>query len=266
MPNVTSAIPRRQNTSSGRPKKRLPVRYILVILLTIIVCIVLWTVAGKEKHDPASGKTTAQQFNTKQYSVRDPSSPWVVVNKQRPLNPTQYAPADLTAPNVPLKAKAGAMETELNATTAKALEELVSGAKANGVDLMLVSGYRSYNFQEDLFDYYVRTDGRVKAEQQSARPGYSEHQTGWAADVGAVSRTCEIEICFGDTPEGTWVAANAHTYGFIIRYPKDQTPTTGYEYEPWHLRYVGKTLAAEMHRTQTPTLEEFFGLPPAPSY
>jgi D-alanyl-D-alanine carboxypeptidase len=112
----------------------------------------------------------------------------------------------------------------------------------------------------------VNVQGKAVADSQSARPGYSEHQTGLAVDVEPTSRKCEVEACFGDTPEGKWVAANAHKFGFIIRYPKNMQSVTGYIYEPWHIRYVGKELAGEMHKQNIATLEQFFGLEAAPDY
>jgi D-alanyl-D-alanine carboxypeptidase len=77
---------------------------------------------------------------------------------------------------------------------------------------------------------------------------------------------CALQACFADTPQGLWLAANAWKYGFMLRYPNGKTPITGYEFEPWHYRYVGLELAAELHTTGIQTLEEFFGLPPAPTY
>lgn len=211
-------------------------------------------------------KEEPKVFDKTQFSLDDPTSPWVVVNKSRPLNPIDYAPADLTVPDVPLKYEAGAMETELRAEVATALQQMFADAEAAGQPLIFVSGYRSYNYQDNLFNYFVNQQGLETALTQSARPGHSEHQTGWAADVGAASRQCEIEECFGDMSEGQWVAANAHKYGFVVRYPQGLTGTTGYDYEPWHLRYVGKELASEMQHAGVLTMEEFFDLPAAPEY
>ena len=84
--------------------------------------------------------------------------------------------------------------------------------------------------------------------------------------MSAVPVKCALDQCFADTPQGTWLAENGWRFGFIVRYPKDKTPITGYEYEPWHMRYVGVDLATEMHKTGVTTLEEFFGLPAAPDY
>ena len=155
---------------------------------------------------------------------------------------------------------------QLNTETAQALETLVAAAKEENLKFVLVSGYRSYDTQKTIYDSEVKGFGQAVADTESARPGHSEHQTGWSLDLGRSDGKCEIEACFADTPEGQWLAANAHTYGFIIRYPKDKTDVTGYVYEPWHLRYVGTDLSEEMHRTGIQTLEEFFNLPHAPTY
>ena len=215
--------------------------------------------------DQPTNKQTAS-FNKKQFSLDDPTSPWVVINKKRALDPIRYAPADLTAPDMQLAGSDTADNMQVNAQTASALSELNAAAKADGVRLVLASGYRSYDTQVAVYNSEVKGFGQAQADRESARPGHSEHQTGWAADLAAASGECKIESCFADTNEGIWLAANAYKYGFIIRYTEDKTGITGYKYEPWHVRYIGKDLAAEMHRTGVKTLEEFFGLPAAPDY
>lgn len=221
-----------------------------------------------EQPDPQKTSQERQQlFDKKQLSIDDPSSIWLVVNKRRPLKPADYKPADLTAPKIPLRLDAKSDEMQMRQDVAKALEELVRGAKKDAnLELMLSSAYRSYNTQKTLYEEYIRLQGQATADQQSARAGHSEHQTGLAADIEPVSRKCEVEACFGDLPEGKWVAANAYQYGFVVRYPKGKEHITGYTYEPWHLRYVGKDLARAIHDAGNPTLEEFFDLQPAPDY
>jgi D-alanyl-D-alanine carboxypeptidase len=108
--------------------------------------------------------------------------------------------------------------------------------------------------------------GLVAGEYLAARPGYSEHQTGLAADLSAAGQGCVIRVCFANTKAGKWLAANAWQYGFILRYPKGHTATTGYQFEPWHYRYVGVELSTQMHLTGVAVLEDFFGLPAAPKY
>ena len=152
----------------------------------------------------------------------------------------------------------------LRAEAAQAVAALRAEAAAAALVIEVQSAYRSFEYQQGLFGTATARFGVAGAELRSARPGYSEHQTGLAVDVGGGG--CDIERCFGDTAEGRWVVANAHRTGFLVRYPAGSEPVTGYQYEPWHLRYVGPELATEMHETGVATLEEFFGLPPAPQY
>ena len=198
-------------------------------------------------------------FNKKQFSTTDPNSLWVIVNKQHPLIPVTYAPSDLRTPNVTLRVP-GAAEMQMRAAAATALEKMFVGASADGYKLEISTAYRGYNYQKSLYDGYVSSQGQAAADQESARPGYSEHQTGLAVDIRNAADTCSLEACFGATPEGEWLAANSYKYGFILRYPADKQAVTGYEYEPWHFRYVGTDLAGEMHKTHSKTLEEFFGV------
>ena len=109
-----------------------------------------------------------------------------------------------------------------------------------------MSGYRSYNTQKGLYNYYVNRDGREAADRYSARPGHSEHSTGLAMDVSGIDGKCAATDCFGETPEAAWLAENVYDYGFIIRYPEGKEHITGYKYEPWHLRYVGVDIAREI--------------------
>lgn len=199
-----------------------------------------------------------QSFNRSQYSIGDPASIWVIVNKGRIL-PSSYVPANLAAPKVSMRFQASSAEMKLRQDAASALEQLISGAADKNLKLLLVSGYRSYTTQNSVFNGFVKSDGLAQAEAASARPGHSEHQTGLAADLGATSRKCELLICFGDMAEGKWLADNAYKYGFIIRYLKGKEKLTGYQYEPWHLRYVGVGLAEQVHNSAQ-TLEEYFNL------
>ena len=261
-----------------RPKKRVVAAYILAVIGLLFIALGVWQyLSGENASAPganqqeqtngeANGEAQPPAFDTTRHSIDDPASPWVIVNKQRPLDPIDYAPADLVTPDVPLKYAADSDESKLREAAAHELEQMFAAAEDDGMPLIFVSGYRSYNYQSALFERYAGEMGEAEAELVSARPGHSEHQTGWAADVGAASRECEIQECFADMPEGQWVADNAHRFGFIIRYLENHTDTTGFSYEPWHLRYVGTDLAQEVQRTNTPTLEQFFDLPAAPSY
>jgi zinc D-Ala-D-Ala carboxypeptidase len=220
---------------------------------------------AREAHHADNGAKTAS-FDKKKRSVSAANSLWLVVNKRRPIVPKDYTPAPLVAPDMPLRLSATTPEMLLRKDAADALAALAANAKKDNIGLMLSSGYRSYSYQTNLYSYYVSKQGQAEADTQSARPGFSEHQTGLAADVEPTSRQCEVEQCFADLPEGRWVAANAYRYGFVIRYQNSKDAVTGYEYEPWHLRYVGTDLSYELHKQGNPTLEAFFALGDAPDY
>lgn len=213
--------------------------------------------AGSRSPDTNS-QSTPLQFNKTRYSISEPGSPWWIVNKNRPL-PSGYRPPDLTVPDITLRLARSDEQMKVSAQMAPSLEKLFAAAKQANVHIMMTSGFRSAELQKKFYDSYVARDGQAAADRYSARPGTSEHQTGLAADIARTDRRCYLEVCFGETPEGKWLAANAHLYGFIVRYPDKKEPVTGYQYEPWHIRYVGPELAAELHRTNQ-TMEEFFGL------
>lgn len=146
---------------------------------------------------------------------------------------------------------------QVSSVMAPALQEMVAAAKKDNVNLMLSSGYRSETLQTQFYNNYVAKDGQAAADRYSARPGTSEHQTGLAADMIPTNDKCHLEVCFAQTAEGKWLAAHAHEYGFIIRYLDGKEAETTYQYEPWHIRYVGKELAAQLH-TSGQTMEAFF--------
>lgn len=199
-----------------------------------------------------------------QHSLTDPASPWLVVNKHRPLTSPQYAPADLVQPNVPLAVSGEA--ALLNSTTAAAAEGLFAAAAAEGIILTLASGYRSYATQVATYGSYVSSQGQAQADTASARPGYSEHQTGWAFDIGDGGGACGFQPCFAEQPAAVWAKAQAHRFGFVVRYPWMFHEITGYYYESWHLRYIGVEAATDMAERGIATLEEYFGLEAAPAY
>ncbi len=206
-------------------------------------------------------------FDKSQHSLTDAASLWVVVNKLNPIQPQSYVPDDLVLPNVSQRVP-GVEQMKLRSEAAAAIEKMFAGAADDGYNLQITTAFRGYNYQNTLYSGYVSSQGQAAADAQSARPGYSEHQTGWAADIRSADNpsTCYLEACFGDMAEGKWLAEHAHEYGFLLRYPADKTAVTGYMYEPWHFRYIGLDLAAEMRAQNITTLEEFFDLPPAPNY
>lgn len=188
------------------------------------------------------------------------TSPWVVVNKKNPLKPKSFVPSSLRR----VAGSAYLMRTE----AASALERLIAGARTAGAGTIRVnSAYRSYGTQQRLYAGYVASRGQTWADQQSARAGHSEHQTGLAADVVAcTARGCGSIYAFQGTSQQKWVAANAWRYGYVVRYESGYTGTTGYASEPWHLRYVGYAVASDYRSGGFRTLEQYFGYPAAPRY
>ncbi len=141
----------------------------------------------------------------------------------------------------------------VSAEAKAALDELIAGASEDGLEFWVESGFRSYDQQLSLYNTYVGREGKDAADRYSARPGHSEHQSGLAFDLNS------FDDNFDQTPEGKWLAAHAWEYGFTLRYPKDKEDITGFMYEPWHVRYIGKTLAQKLHDSGQ-VLEEYFDI------
>jgi len=197
--------------------------------------------------DSAQGNRTD---TTASQAIADPTDTLVLVNKTTNLD-EDYLPPDLVWVDLP-----GVRETQLRKEAAAALEDLFAAATAKKLSLYCCSGYRSFQTQEELYAENVKSYGQKEADLVSAKPGQSEHQTGLAMDVTAESVNFDLLESFEQTSEGEFIKNNAHQYGFIIRYPEDKTTITGYAYEPWHLRYVGKDVAAEIYEKKL-TFEEY---------
>ncbi|WP_404451065.1 D-alanyl-D-alanine carboxypeptidase family protein [Virgibacillus necropolis] len=204
------------------------------------------------------GKGSVPISNPKETVIVDnPSDILVLVNKSHAL-PSDYIPNDLIAPNVRFPFTQDLPKRYMREEAAHALEDLFKASDKAGLNLYAQSGYRSYNRQETLFTSYVARDGEEAANKYSARPGESEHQTGLTMDVTSPDINFNLNTDFADTDEGKWVKAHAHEYGFIIRYPEDKVALTKYQYEPWHLRYVGKKVATVIHEEDI-ILEKYLG-------
>ena len=134
--------------------------------------------------------------------------------------------------------------------TAEAFKQLQAAAQAEGLNIYQGSGYRNYQYQITVYNNLVATYGEEYADKISAKPGHSEHQTGYTVDCNT------IDEAFINTPEGQWLDQHCHEFGFIIRYPKGKEAITGYSYECWHIRYVGVQMATEIYQ-QGLTLEEY---------
>lgn len=180
--------------------------------------------------------------------VTNPTTITVILNKKHCFKPIDWAPSDLASVNGYL------MRTE----AATHMQQLMADAAAAGVGFELSSAYRSYYDQQVTYNNWVRVNGsQAAADTVSARPGYSEHQTGLAADLKVGS--CALE-CFAGTAQYTWLTQNAANYGFIQRYPTGLTSITGYSPEAWHWRYVGIATATDMKSKGIQTLEQYFGV------
>ncbi|MCK6079712.1 D-alanyl-D-alanine carboxypeptidase family protein [Microbacterium sp. EYE_5] len=187
---------------------------------------------------------------------------WVVANKRHALDPIDYWPTPQARPQDTRIIAGGWLLDQ----TAAALDELSADVRDAAGTIGVSSGFRPYDFQVDTYNRYVGMRGREAADLRSARPGHSEHQTGLAVDVVACDSGCGDHDGFGGTPQSDWIAENAWRYGFVVRYEEGHTDTTGYSAEPWHLRFIGRELAAAYAEGGFRTLEEFFGLEPAPDY
>lgn len=234
---------------------------IITVLVILVAGLIGWRVASYHTNSPKPNNNNNAQaiFNKSKYSLTDPSSIWVIVNKKRPLSPVNYKPEDLVLAGVPAHIS-GSETMKVRKPVATALRSMIAAAKNRGIDLMLASGYRSYAYQAIIYSDFVQSKGKAITDRTSARAGYSEHQTGLSVDLESTSRTCELQQCFANTMEGKWLEANAWSFGFLQRYPMGKTSLTGYDSEPWHYRYVGQELATRMHNLKVTTLEEFFGI------
>lgn len=177
-----------------------------------------------------------------------------LINTSHPIQPADYTPLHLEVPQV-LLGHTPDSEMELDAPAAHALTSMFTAAHDDGLDMVLTSGYRSYDEQAQL--YRKQQANMAGIQDAVAPPGTSEHQAGLAADIGTYHYFCAAQDCFAMTKDAAWLQANAYHFGFIQRYPLGKETLTGYEYEPWHYRYVGTTLATYLFNSHL-TLEEYY--------
>ena len=190
----------------------------------------------------------------------------ILVNKQNPCG-ADYAPEEKLSVPSELTLYGKAVELETNA--ARAAEALILELHAHGyTDIVVTSGYRSYEYQQILFNTYMGNEQkkhpdwtaeqcRAEVQTYSAFPGESEHQTGLCMDLISTGNVV-LDETFAENPAYAWLVENAHRFGFILRYPKGKETVTGYSYEPWHYRFVGAEAAASI-REKGLTLEEYLG-------
>jgi zinc D-Ala-D-Ala carboxypeptidase len=173
----------------------------------------------------------------------DPATDWatVVIDRSHQVPPT-FVPPDL----VEVTQAGFDARDRVRAIVIDDLAALRTAAEANGTPIVVISGYRSFSYQQELFDDHAAEVGEEQAELETARPGHSEHQLGTAIDV-LDPGVGELTTAFAGTPAGQWVAAHAHEFGFVVSYPEGAHDRSCYEFEPWHLRYVGRENAAAIH-------------------
>jgi len=181
------------------------------------------------------------------YSDSEASSITVVVNKKHKL-PSSYAPSVVPIAGGYLRQEA-----------VTAMNDLLATANSAGNSMKIISSYRSYSTQVSTYQKWVNLQGQTEADRGSARPGHSEHQTGLAVDLGNPDNSCNLLACFGTGIRGVWLANNAHSFGFIVRYPEGKESLTGYQYEPWHVRYVGITEATAIYQSGQ-TMDQYYGV------
>lgn len=248
-------------------KRTSPIKVIVVAALVVGLAAAAYllfasnqTVHAPEQNSPAQDNSQPTHPDDviepkPSYDTETASSIQVVINKQHPFNPIDYAPSPLLGVG-----NGQQMRTEAG----EAFLRMQADAETAGAPIIATSGYRSYSYQKTVYDGYVAQYGIEETDTFSARPGFSEHQTGLVVDIQGGG--CSLDNCFADTAQGKWIAANAHNYGFVLRYPSDKTDITGYTYEAWHWRYVGVELATDMHKQGIETLEEYFDITGGPNY
>ncbi|MDR0247076.1 MAG: M15 family metallopeptidase [Burkholderiales bacterium] len=191
-------------------------------------------------------------FYTDVKVVSQPEDILVLCNKYYRL-PEDYEPKDLVSVG---------RGYFLRAEAAAAYREMVQTALQQNLSFQLRSAYRSYPYQQGIYNRYVARDRKSKADTYSARPGHSEHQTGLSFDITQpVSGGTLSSANFDKTPQFVWLSKHAHEYGFILRYPALKTHITGFVYEPWHYRYVGKEVAKRIYE-QGLTFDEYTAMRP----
>ena len=203
------------------------------------------------------GRITAVSEGNCTVTVTSADSPEVRAKVSVSVIPTQEAQGITYINGILVVNKTYALPSDynpgVNSEAKSALDEMFEAAKNDGISLWVVSGFRSYETQKGLYNRYVNRDGKAEADRYSARPGHSEHQTGLAFDLNNASSS------FAGTPEAKWIENNCYKYGFIVRYPSGKESITGFMYEPWHVRYLGKETAQTVYDSGL-TLEEYLGI------
>lgn len=175
-------------------------------------------------------------------------------NKLMLINKYNYVNKDFKVDNLVLVKEFAINNMYLEEECMNSFIKMAKEAYYEGFNIRAISTYRTYEYQENLYNNYVKIDGIQKADTYSARPGFSEHHTGLAVDVDNINTNFNN---FENTKEFTWLSKNSYKYGFILRYPKDKENITGYIYEPWHYRYIGSEIATYIYKNNI-TFDEYY--------
>ncbi|MGE7911528.1 M15 family metallopeptidase [Lysinibacillus xylanilyticus] len=255
-------------------KKRLPLILGALISVALIVSIfVVYNYKNKpvsnasDEHEQEAAEPTKNDSPAKEEPEKTADNPvkpeqkpdenGYIPNQTLPTEPTYIKGILLANKIYPLPSTFAPGE---DPEARQALNKMIAAAKQQGFDLVAFSGYRSFEYQTTLYNNYAKRDGQAAADRYSARPGYSEHQTGLAFDIGEKGKDdLWLTEEFGETPAGQWLFTHAQDYGFILRFPQNKEDITGYMYESWHYRYVGVDIAKDIKK-QNITLEEYLGV------
>ena len=266
---------RMNQARAARRRRVMRNRIIFGAIVLLILLGIIFSIRGCAKHHQAKvkAKQEAQEKKSKDPAeearkkavkaakkrenplTEDTGDILMIVNKEYGLS-EEYKPNDLTKVEH-CDFSVGSDEChQLKKEPAEAIEEMFAAAREDGYEIIMRTGYRSYGYQAALYESYKEQDGEEAADKYSARPGSSEHQSGLCCDVGIEGKDLNA---FEGTDEAKWIADNSWKYGFVVRYPQDKEDITGYMYEAWHIRYVGKEAAKYMHEKNL-TLEEYLEL------
>lgn len=235
-------------------------------VLAVIMCVILVVIAAvilirndflhtvPDNENPGEVQPQAERNPEDDARFYNADSLLILANKKHKL-PNQYEPADLTVPEV----RARLDGIRIRKIMEPDLAAMFTAAEEEEIILVLGSGYRSDEEQQEIYDDYVNRLGQEHADRISSKAGYSEHQTGLAVDIYTDDDTYDLSDEFVNTDAGKWLSEHAYEYGFILRYPQGAEEITGFSYEPWHYRYVGREAAKEIHESGK-CFEEYFGL------
>ena len=232
--------------------------YIRPVLLCAALLVAGCGAAHKKPNNSASTVTIAQvpdaaatRSGTGPSALSTPSTPapacspadtLFLVDKDHAL-PPDYAPTDLVKMTQQDASPGAPTVVQLRQSAAESLTQMLTDARAQSVNLLSQSGYRSYDYQVQVYGNEVKAFGQAQADRESARPGHSEHQLGLAMDFTTRALGYDLNDSFAATPEGRWLAQNAARYGWVLSYPQGKEDLTGYQYEPWHYRFIGVSAA-----------------------